>query len=515
MKSTRQKLLLLGLVGILAFTLSGCFLRSVVGHVFVESISEEVDLNIAAFKANATTAICRERNLGDGVTAIECTYYFTGEGLFPSVTSTAELVSEFGLFGAVVDPLILQVPEGATTFQATYDDGAGPQDLLINVADSFSVQPGVSVYAEPGWKFVILEFPPGVLSTLPTGDPRDDGKEFDFDLRFQVPELDIVELKPMYTGKVEAGGEDYYIPLLPCVTDFSRIPPFELHPSEFPQNLVFQIENWMFALSMAEDPLGPCDDQVYDFTGADGGSPDISPAISIEKSPDLQTVSTGSDAVFQIRVENAGDVTLTGIAVVDAQTPGCDRVIGTLEPGEDETYQCTAPGVTADFVNIAQVSATPPGGPEGSVTHQDTASVTVVDSRSPDCFAAAPSQGILWPPDHRFVAISILGVTDPDGDDVSINIDAIRQDEPVDSTGDGKFVPDGRGVGTATADLRAERVGGSGRDRGNGRVYHVYFTASDGNGNACSGKVLVGVPHDMGQGKVPVDDGPLYDSTQG
>jgi hypothetical protein len=58
--------------------------------------------------------------------------------------------------------------------------------------------------------------------------------------------------------------------------------------------------------------------------------------------------------------------------------------------------------------------------------------------------------------------------------------------------------------------VRAERAGG-----GNGRVYHIFFTASDGNGGSCSGIVNVGVPHDLGRGRVPVDGGALYDSTLG
>ena len=105
-----------------------------------------------------------------------------------------------------------------------------------------------------------------------------------------------------------------------------------------------------------------------------------------------------------------------------------------------------------------------------------------------------------------------MGVTDPDGDPLTITVTGIRQDEKVDTTGDGAFVPDGKGVGTSTAEVRAERVG-TPKVPGDGRVYHIAFTASDGKGGACSGVVKVGVPHDMGQRKIPIDGGPLYDST--
>jgi uncharacterized delta-60 repeat protein len=129
-------------------------------------------------------------------------------------------------------------------------------------------------------------------------------------------------------------------------------------------------------------------------------------------------------------------------------------------------------------------------------------------NRPPDCSAARPSVSLLWPPNHSLQTVSILGVTDPDGDPVTITITGITQDEPTHGLGGGDVGPDGFGVGTSQAQLRAERSGS-----GNGRVYVVQFTASDGRGGTCSGSVSVGVPHDQGKGSVPVDDGQLYDST--
>ena len=129
----------------------------------------------------------------------------------------------------------------------------------------------------------------------------------------------------------------------------------------------------------------------------------------------------------------------------------------------------------------------------------------------PDCSTAAPSVATIWPPNHKFVPITITGVTDPDGDSVTITIDSIFQDEPVDAKGSGNTAPDGKGVGTDTAEVRAERSG-SKKVPGNGRVYHIGFTADDGNGGTCSSTVTVCVPHDQ-SGTDCVDDGLLYDST--
>lgn len=129
-----------------------------------------------------------------------------------------------------------------------------------------------------------------------------------------------------------------------------------------------------------------------------------------------------------------------------------------------------------------------------------------LSNQPPDCLSAKPSVAMLWPPNSKFAAVHVLDVTDPDGDLVSITIDSIFQDEPVDAAGSGNTSPDGQGLGTTTAAVRAERVG-----NGNGRVYHISFTADDDNGGSCSGVVYVGMPHNKKD--VPVDDGPLYDST--
>ncbi|HZA41432.1 MAG TPA: ExeM/NucH family extracellular endonuclease [Actinomycetota bacterium] len=124
----------------------------------------------------------------------------------------------------------------------------------------------------------------------------------------------------------------------------------------------------------------------------------------------------------------------------------------------------------------------------------------------PSCAGAVASPDTLFPPNHRFRRIAISGVTDPEGDPVTITVDSIFQDEAVDAPDSGDTAPDGRGVGTQNAHVRAERVG-----TGNGRVYHIGFTATDELGGSCSGVVTVGVP--INEGGVAVDDGPLFDST--
>ena len=127
-------------------------------------------------------------------------------------------------------------------------------------------------------------------------------------------------------------------------------------------------------------------------------------------------------------------------------------------------------------------------------------------NQPPVCSGALPSQRALWPPDKTLRPVSVLGVSDPDGDPITITILSIRQDEPV---GNDANSPDGFGVGTASSQVRAERDG-----NGDGRVYHIYFLASDHRGATCTGEVLTGtVSHDQGGNLGPIDGGPLYDST--
>ncbi len=114
----------------------------------------------------------------------------------------------------------------------------------------------------------------------------------------------------------------------------------------------------------------------------------------------------------------------------------------------------------------------------------------------------------LWPPNHDFHPIKIEGITDPDGDSVSLSVTRILQDEPLNGRGDGDFSPDGSGIDRPKAWVRSERAGGE-----DGRVYHIYFRADDGFGGTCTGEVKVGVPKSQGVNGGPVDEGPIYNST--
>jgi len=147
----------------------------------------------------------------------------------------------------------------------------------------------------------------------------------------------------------------------------------------------------------------------------------------------------------------------------------------------------------------------------GSVdaTITGTTSSTVTTGSTPDCSGAAASAGVIWPPNHTMVSETIVGVTDPFNLPLAIVVTGIMQDESVAAIGSGNTSPDGSGIGTSTAQIRAERAG-----PGTGRIYFISFSATNTTGAECTGSVSVFVPHDQGQGFTPVDTGERFDSTQ-
>lgn len=138
----------------------------------------------------------------------------------------------------------------------------------------------------------------------------------------------------------------------------------------------------------------------------------------------------------------------------------------------------------------------------------DSATATVevkALNQPPDVSKVKPSDPVLWPPNHRFQTIRLLGAKDPDGDRVRLAITGVTQDERV-----GRHGPDACLCrDTSKVQLRAERDG-----YGDGRVYRVAFKADDDQGGTATGTVKVAVPHDLRRGAKDSAP-PAYDSFAG
>lgn len=172
-----------------------------------------------------------------------------------------------------------------------------------------------------------------------------------------------------------------------------------------------------------------------------------------------------------------------------------------------QEHTFTVPDTYTALVVVFKMGGRPYLYPQGITAGVDEVFLGI-PSQPPVCDRAYPSVASIWPPNHELIPVQVLGVTDPDGDDVTITIGSIFQDEPVNSLGDGNTAPDGTGVSTDTAAVRAERSGTA-----NGRVYTIGYTADDGQGGTCAGQVLVSVPKSQGKNGAAVDDGAVYDST--
>ena len=179
-----------------------------------------------------------------------------------------------------------------------------------------------------------------------------------------------------------------------------------------------------------------------------------------------------------------------------------DNGMGITVDGTGQAYVTGSTGST-NFPTANPFQATNAGSNDAFVTKISDSPI----NQLPVCSAAQANPAALWSPNHQIVPIVVMGVTDPEGDSLTITVTGVTQDEPVTSTGSGNTSPDAV-IQAGAASVRAERA-----NNGNGRVYRIAFTADDGNGGTCTGAVTVGVPHSQKKGLIAIDDGQIYDST--
>jgi hypothetical protein len=207
----------------------------------------------------------------------------------------------------------------------------------------------------------------------------------------------------------------------------------------------------------------------------------LTPPVAVD-----DMASTNEDTPVVIDVA-ANDFDVDGNLDPASAMNTTDPVNGTLFNHGDGTFTYT-PGVNffgADEFNYTICDE------DLLCSDMATVSIDVVAVNDPpDCSAAGPSVDTLWAPNHQMVDVQILGVTDPEDDPISITIDDITVDDA--EGGSGNTADDVGGIGTDTAQVRAERSG-----RGGGRTYHIAYTASDGD-LTCDGTADVNVPHDQG-----------------
>ena len=249
-------------------------------------------------------------------------------------------------------------------------------------------------------------------------------------------------------------------------------------------------------------------------------APATSADLSIAKTDSPDPVVAGQNLTYTLAVANNGpdsaaavmvsDTLPAGVAFVSSSTTVgscsvtatviCD--LGTMGNGATATVTIVVTtGSAGPLSNTATVSSSTDDPTPANNSSTEGTTVTPAN-QPPVCTGVVASPSTLWPPNHGFVLVTLGGATDPDGDSLTITVTGVTQDEP-----HGNKAPDAQtGPASDSVFLRAERLGS-----GDGRVYGVSFTVSDGHGGACSGGVLVSVPHDQ-SGAAAVDSGQTVNS---
>jgi uncharacterized repeat protein (TIGR01451 family) len=244
--------------------------------------------------------------------------------------------------------------------------------------------------------------------------------------------------------------------------------------------------------------------------------------LSLEKSATPTFLTEGNNATYTLTATNNGGDPDTNVVATDtlpvgesfvSGDAGCSAAanvvtcaFGTIGAGASASKSYVvnvALGAPTTLVNGATVTGDRPDSNPGN----NNASATITVNHNPVCSAlkAGPA---LWPPNHTLNTVTVVGATDPDGNALTSTITGVTQDEPLLGLGSGDTSPDAVAVaGHANeVQLRAERDG-----TGNGRVYRISTTVSDGLGGTCTGTAIVGVPHDQ-SGPAAVDSGLVVNS---
>ncbi|HUW35039.1 MAG TPA: hypothetical protein VM223_25795, partial [Planctomycetota bacterium] len=213
---------------------------------------------------------------------------------------------------------------------------------------------------------------------------------------------------------------------------------------------------------------------------------------------DKAGLSDSCDAIVTVRDETPPtitcppDKTLEGPADTDPSNTGepiADDACGpvTVTYHDEET---PGPGCT----KVIERTWTATDASENSSSCVQT--ITVVDTTPPAIQSAWAQPHVIWPPNHKMIAVAVGAVvSDPCDPQATFRIVSVVSSEPNDGLGKGDTSPDWEITGETTVNLRAERYGS-----GTGRTYTITLEARDACSNASTTQAIVIVPHDQSGG---------------
>jgi uncharacterized repeat protein (TIGR01451 family) len=241
--------------------------------------------------------------------------------------------------------------------------------------------------------------------------------------------------------------------------------------------------------------------------------------LSLQKGVSPTFVTEGHNVTYTLTAANKGSDPDQGVVATDplpagesfvSGDPGCSATatlvtceFGTLAAGAEASKSfvvAIAEGAPSSITNTATVTGERPD----SNPADNEASTTLTVNHNPVCTALTAGPP-LWPPNHKLHLVTVGGATDPDGNPLTTTVTGVTQDEPLNGLGDGDTSPDAfPGPTSSQVLIRAERSG-----LGDGRVYVLHVSVSDGLGGSCTGTVSVSVPHDQ-SGRPAVDSGQAF-----
>jgi len=119
----------------------------------------------------------------------------------------------------------------------------------------------------------------------------------------------------------------------------------------------------------------------------------------------------------------------------------------------------------------------------------------IKDTTAPVITSLSTNAPVLWPPNHKMVAVTVSALASDLVGVTSLKIISVTSSEPDNGPGDGNTVGDAVITGPLSVSLRAERSG-----KGNGRTYTITVEARDAAGNASTKTCTVFVPKSQGGG---------------
>ena len=291
-------------------------------------------------------------------------------------------------------------------------------------------------------------------------------------------ETSTLDFPISWSGSDAVGEIDFYSILVSV--DGGSFTPFLERTRETSAAFTGEVGKTYAFIAIATDTAGNI--EVQDTT-AEASTRIIAAGCAAGGDAEPPTITAPADVILY----TGPGATSCGVTVNDL-----DSALGVAEASDN------CPGVTDTRSGVPAGNSFPVGQTTITYTATDatgnsvtaTQTVTVIDNTPPTITTASASPASLWPPNHTMRDV-LVNYAAMDNCSSTCTL-SVTSNEPVNGTGDGDTAPDWEIVDAHHVQLRAERAA-----IGNGRMYTITVTCTDGAGNSTSKDVAVFVTHNI------------------